>query len=364
MEKLKVLLAEDSVMNRKIIADAVGKTSLGTVVHTAPNSSIALEWLKQCVMDVVLLDVSMAGQNNMNLLIEIKAVQPDIEVIILSDGNPDHAELTIKALEYGAFDFIFKTEEIDPSKTIDKIKNQLDVLFAQIGVKKYSKSDTKVDSSRDDEKNRKDSLDEINRLKLQKPPFEKPELVLIASSTGGPAALEVIFKQLPGDLLVPILIVQHMPAEFTAIFAHNLDKVSELDIVEAKDGSELKSGQTVIAAGGLHMTINRFGGNELTVSLDKSPYVNGVRPSADILFSSVSKAFEGKNILAVILTGMGNDGVQGLSELKSRCNCYCITQSERSSVVYGMPRCVSEAGLSDETSDIEDVAGRICRLAL
>lgn len=364
MEKLKVLLADASVTSRRIIADAVERTSLGTIVHTAPNSSIALEWLQQCVMDVVLLDASMVGQDNLNLLIEMKAVQPDIEVIVLSDGNPDSVEVTIKALEYGAFDFILKTEESDTKKTVDKIKNQLDILFAQIRVKKYSMPDVKKRFSGDDEKAWNLALDADTSMKLRKPLFGKPELVLIASSTGGPAALEILFKQLPGNFPVPILIVQHMPAEFTAIFAHNLDKVSELDIVEATDGSEVKNGQAVIAAGGSHMTVNRPGGKDIIVSLDKSPYVNGVRPSADVLFSSVAKVLGGKNILTVILTGMGNDGMQGVSELKSKCNCYCITQTESSSVVYGMPRCVSEAGLSDEAADMKDVAERICRMAL
>lgn len=354
MEKLRVLLADVSVTSRKITADAVEKTSLGQVIHTAPNSSIVIEWLQQCPMDVVLLGASMAGQDDLDLLNGIKAAQSDAEVIILSDGDPGSAEVTIKALELGAFDFILKTEETDMKKTVDKLRNQLDVLFAQIKVKKYSMPDvTKSEAS-----------DELNRIELKKPLFGKPELILIASSTGGPAALEIVLKQLPGNFPVPILVVQHMPAEFTAVFAHNLDKVSELDVVESRDGSALKKGQTVIAAGGSHMTVNRSSGRDVKVALDKSPYVNGVRPSADILFSSVAKAFEGKNVLAVILTGMGNDGMKGVSELKSRCNCYCMTQSESTSVVYGMPRCVSEMGLSDETVDIADVAGRICRLTL
>jgi two-component system, chemotaxis family, protein-glutamate methylesterase/glutaminase len=353
LEKLRVLLADVSVTSRKITADAVERTSLGAVVHTAPNSSIALEWLQQCVMDVVLLGASMAGQDDLNLLSMIKASQPDVEVIILSDGSPGSAEVTIKALELGAFDFILKTEESDIKKNVEKIRNQLDVLFAQIKVKKYSTADVKKSKA----------TDELNRMELKKPLFDKPELVLIASSTGGPAALEIVFKQLPVNFPVPILVVQHMPAEFTAIFAHNLDKVSELDIVEAIDGCALKNGQAVIAVGGSHMTVIRSDCNDAAISLDKSPYVNGVRPSADILFNSVAKAFEGKNILAVILTGMGNDGMQGVSELKSKCNCYCMTQSESTSIVYGMPRCVSEMGLSDETVDIGDVAGRICRLA-
>ena len=361
MEKLKVLIADTYVTDRRLIAEAVGRTSLGTVVHTAPNSSIALEWLQQCPMDVILLGASMAGQD---MLIKAKAAQPDIEVIIISDGNPRSAGATIRALEQGAFDFVLKVFGQDAEKTVEAVRSQLDVLFAQIKVKKYSRPDACGSPEAACEKACLKFPAARGRAGAQAVRFGKPELVLFASSTGGPAALEAVFRQLPGSFPAPVLVVQHMPAEFTAAFAQSLDKVSEMEIVEARDGSPLKAGRAVIAAGGQHMKVSRPGGKDAVITLDRSPYVNGVRPAADVLFKSAAEAYEGRSVLAVIFTGMGNDGTCGVSELKSRCGCYCITQSESTSVVYGMPRCAREAGLSDETADIGDMAGRIYRLSL
>ena len=364
MEKLRVLVADDSVLSRKAVVEAVESTGTGQVEHTAPNGSIAIEWLQQCSIDVVLLDAFMTGQNSLEILKKIKEGHPDIEVIMLSDGEPRCAEVTIEALAHGAFDFILKTVDPDPVKTVEKIRNQLGVLFTQIKVKKYSIPENgvshiaykKAAGAASDGAQPASQGNGKGRI-LQ----GKPDLVLIASSTGGPAALEMLLKQLPGSFPCPILIVQHMPPEFTKVFARALDKKSPLHVMEAQNGYIVQTPQIIIAAGGLHMTVGEQEGGRI-IQLDNSPHVNGVRPSADVLFNSVAKAFEGKNLLTVILTGMGNDGVQGVGEMKKSCYCYCITQSEGTCVVYGMPRCVHEAGLSDETVDLSDIAGRICQI--
>ena len=365
MEKLRVLIADDSVLSRKAVAEAVESTGTGQVEHTAPNGSIAVEWLQQSAIDVVLLDAFMVGQNSLEILKEIKEGYPDIEVIMLSDGEARCAEVTIEALAHGAFDFILKTIDPDPVKTVEKIKNQLGVLFTQIKVKNYSihgngvshLSDKKVAGAVNNGAQPASQGSNKGRI-LQ----GKPDLILIASSTGGPAALEMLLKQLPGTFPIPILIVQHMPPEFTNVFAQTLDKKCQMQVREAKNGDLVQTGQIVIAAGGMHMTVGRQESGGMEIRLNNSPFVNGVRPSADVLFNSVAKAYEGKNLLAVILTGMGNDGVQGVGEMKKNCYCHCITQSEETCVVYGMPRCVVEAGLSDETADMADIAGRICQI--
>lgn len=188
------------------------------------------------------------------------------------------------------------------------------------------------------------------------------ELVVIASSTGGPTALEKIFEHLPEDIDVPILIVQHMPPEFTRVLAQTLDKKCSIEVKEGVDGDVVKPGRVIIAPGGRHMTVSSAKGFGNEIRLLDTPYMNGVRPSADVLFHSVAKEYKGKGILAVILTGMGNDGTQGIREMKEECSCYCITQSESSSVVYGMPKCVYESGLSDEVIELKEIAFRMYQI--
>ena len=188
------------------------------------------------------------------------------------------------------------------------------------------------------------------------------DLIVIASSTGGPIALDTVFGQLPADINVPILVVQHMPPEFTNVLAQTLNKKYNLEVKEGSDGDKVKPGRAIIAPGGKHMVVSSAKGFGNEIHLLDTPYVNGVRPSADVLFHSVAKEYKGKNVLAVVLTGMGSDGTQGIREMKEECNCYCITQSENTCVVYGMPKCVYEAGLSDEVGDLKEIAFRMYQI--
>src|SRR5699024_2359202 len=172
-------------------------------------------------------------------------------------------------------------------------------------------------------------------------------------------ALEKILKHLPSDIGVPILIVQHMPPTFTKMLAQTLNEKNEISICEGIDGDKIEPNRVVLAQGGIHMTVKTEGRTKRVIDLDDSPPRHGVKPSADVLFDSVSRSYKGSNVLAVVLTGMGRDGTEGVRELKDNCNCYCITQSKKSCVVYGMPKSVYEAGLSDEAIHINDIAERI-----
>lgn len=188
------------------------------------------------------------------------------------------------------------------------------------------------------------------------------DLIVIAASTGGPDALESILTKLSGTLRQPILIVQHMPKKFTKIMANILNEKCQLRVAEAQQGDAIIAGQVLIAPGGQHMLVGLELGNKLIAELRDTPYLNGVRPSADVLFQSVAEICKGKNVLAAILTGMGRDGKNGVMEMKKECNCYCLVQSEGTCVVYGMPNSVVEAGLADEILDVEDIAERIQEL--
>lgn len=184
------------------------------------------------------------------------------------------------------------------------------------------------------------------------------DLVLIASSTGGPSALDKVLSNLSKDFDVPILIVQHMPANFTQMLADSLNKKCALEVREAKDGDIIGEKGIIIAKGGLHMIVVEERGKKIIRLIDAKS-VNGVKPAADVLFDSVAQSYTNKRILAAVLTGMGSDGKVGVKKLKDNCKCYCITQSPDSCVVYGMPKSVHNAGLSDEVVDIELMGHRM-----
>lgn len=364
MEKLKVLVVDDNLVYRKILSKAVEETLLGSVAFLASNGSIALERMSQGVIDVVLLDVNMPEMDGIEALKHIKALYPGTEVIMISSVGGKDAAITLKALAMGAIDFIVKPNEDDAEKSFKKIKDQLQMLFAQIAIKRNSaKVERTVEGMGKSEKYNQPPV--TPEIQVPAAPMKAvPEvggydLVVIASSTGGPAALEVICKGFTRNIPKPFLLVQHMPPDFTRLMAQSLDQKSVLNIIEGKSGDVIKPGQVIIAPGGYHMVVTGQDNILKKVTMETSPYVNGVRPAADVLFQSVAREYAGKKVLAVVLTGMGNDGMRGVAELKANCKCYCITQSEPTCVVYGMPKSVFEAGLSDEVIDLQDIAQRI-----
>lgn len=183
----------------------------------------------------------------------------------------------------------------------------------------------------------------------------RAEIILVAVSTGGPVALRTFFKLLTQPLSVPMLVVQHMPNQFTSTFANRLSEMSNLPISEAQRGEPIVPGKVLIAPGGYHMIINRYQ-NSRVVELSDAPYVNGVRPSADVLFESVNEHYN--KTLSIILTGMGSDGTEGVRILRRKIN-YCIAQDEKTSTIYGMPRAVAACNLVDEILPLDQIPARI-----
>jgi len=356
------MVVEDSSFYKKILVQAVEGTGLGLVEHTASSGSILFERLKQHKIDVVLLEFGMREMSGIDILKNIRMDYPDIFVIMVSAGKAVSDAGTAKALEMGALDFILKPLEVDAKKSVVIIKNRLQGLFTQIMTIKYTSSSASPVN-----------LAETTKLPFQRPPVpgrqvtEKKklsgvDLIVIAASTGGPVALETICKKLPADFNKPILVVQHMPAEFTKKLAQSLDKKCALPVIEAEEGALVKPGQVMIAPGGVHMTVQTGSESGRIFRLKAAPPVNGVRPSADVLFYSVAKAYKGARILAVILTGMGSDGMLGVKEMKRTCECYCLVQSEKTCVVNGMPKSVVEAGLADDVEDIDAIPARVLHI--
>jgi len=188
--------------------------------------------------------------------------------------------------------------------------------------------------------------------------WHKADLVLVVASTGGPVALEKILSNIQQALDIPLLIVQHMPKNFTRVLAHSLNQKSGMNIVEAENDMVIEPGKAVIAAGGYHMIVEKQQSNKI-IKLVESEYVNGVRPAADVLCESISQCYHNQRILVVVLTGMGSDGTRGVRKISENNQVYTITQTEDTCVVYGMPRSIDEAGLSDESVPIDKIAARI-----
>jgi two-component system chemotaxis response regulator CheB len=361
LEKLRILIAEKSVLNRKYITEAVNSTEHGIVIHAASNAQIAAEWLKQSAIDVVLMDASLIFDDGISFIQRIMCDHPTVEIIVLSDNTHDNAAITLEAINAGVMDFIVKPSAKETEQWNLIIKNKMETIFTQIRVKHFlptAKNGSITFSSPNAERNVEKVKSPVEQ-RQSRSISGNVDLVLFASSTGGPMALDVICRQLPASFKKPVLIVQHMPPEFTSILAETLDKKYSPTVIEGKTGDTIKDGQIIIAPGGFHMVMDEQDERGKKIRIIETQFVNGVRPSADVLFESVAKVHKGKNVLVVVLTGMGNDGTKGIRELKEYCNCYCITQSEASCVVYGMPKCVYEAGYSDEVADLKDIAFRI-----
>lgn len=193
--------------------------------------------------------------------------------------------------------------------------------------------------------------------------FSGADLVVIASSTGGPVALKKVFAQFTTVLRAPLLVVQHMPAGFTSSMALSLDRECIMPVTEAAAGDVIHPGNVYIAPGGFHMVLAGSRISTCHIRLQESELVNGVRPAADVLFDSVARVYAGARVLAVVLTGMGSDGLEGVRSLKTHCKCCCLAQNEATSVVYGMPKSIVDAGLADEVLGIDKIAARIEQLA-
>lgn len=386
MHKLKVLVVDDSLVYRKIISRAVERTERAVVDCTASSGITALERLEQRSIDVVLMDVYMPGMDGIETLARIKEKYEDLPVIIISSGGVDGARLMVRALEEGAMDFILKPSQGSGEKNIETISRHLTILFSQILIDRYAAKSRKRQGKRgSDPKSGEEGRDPVPIGMESRPStgsgirtedrdiprkgdlvpdygttcLSGIDLVVVASSTGGPGAVEEVCQALGPGFTRPILIVQHMPPDFTKIFARFLGKKCGMSVKEAEEGDEILNGRVLVAPGGYHMVVDP---DDLKITLTTTPPVNGVRPAADVLFQSVARAYAGKRVLAVILTGMGSDGTAGVRALKEACQCYCITQSRETSVIYGMPRSVYEAGLSDEVVDLKDIGNRIIEI--
>jgi two-component system chemotaxis response regulator CheB len=380
---MKILIVDDNVIYRNFLSEVVKSIDGAELISPAANGRIALSRLAGDPADLVLLDMQMPEMDGIETLKEIRRKYPEIGVIMISAAYDLEARLVIQALEMGAIDFISKTGDRHSENHVTTLRQKISTILNQIQGRRHLHNARRVTQKSPNRTGGRKPVKTPSTPRpeparngissvLQDPGAAKTrrirsaiDLVVIGASTGGPNALSEIISRFPEDFSVPVLIVQHMPAFLTATFARSLNAKSRLSVTEGVAGDMITPGRVYIAPGGKHMTVRngRFTGSDRHVTiidLNEDPPVNSVRPSADVLFSSVKKHFTGM-VLAVIMTGMGNDGMKGVRELKER-DCYCLSQTEETCVVYGMPRAVEEASLSDEQVPLDGMADRIMNL--
>ena len=393
MDDIKVLVVDDSAFMRNIISKIIESTPGLLAVGKAMNGKYALEKIPLVNPDIIILDIEMPEMNGIEFLKERKRLNIDIPVIVLSSIAQEGAAVTMQCLSLGASDFLTK-----PSAGANDLgelaKNLSELLLSYGGQYKRRKSfqpnrnfekpklesrfstdtlkrTTSVVSSTDKPQETHDSTNRpfsfsSNQEKKEIPeirPYREPgkiEVIAIGISTGGPNALREVFAKIDSNLAQPILVVQHMPAGFTAEFANSLNQICPLEVKEAKDGDLVKSGRILIAPGSMHMYVEKRALATI-VRLSDAPLCNGHRPSVDVLFESVAKCYQNK-ALGVIMTGMGKDGAAQLAEMR-REGAWTLGQDEESSIVYGMPKVAYEYGGVQRQVSLSDMADAISKLA-
>lgn len=321
MKKIKVLVVDDSAFMRKVITDMLSNNEFIEVADTARDGVWALEKLKSLDVDVITLDVEMPRMNGVETLKKINELY-NIPVLMLSSLTREGADITIKALELGAFDFILKPSM---GMGLESVKDELIEKIRMCCLKKSSGFETRQ---------------EIAASAVKSTRFLRPGIkaICIAASTGGPKALSKVMSMFPENFNIPVLIVQHMPAGFTKAFANRLNNECALNVKEAENGDEIRPGWAYLAPGGYHMVVSgRF------LYLNQDPPMHGVRPCADKLFISACENMGGK-IIGIVLTGMGRDGTQGLEAINTKGGI-CIAEDESTCTIFGMPKSAIEKGV-------------------
>ncbi len=353
MLKIRVLIVDDSVVIRKILSDELSKDPMIEIAGVAANGRIALQKIPQINPDVITLDIEMPEMDGLETLREIRKVYADLPVIMFSTLTERGGAATLDALAHGASDYVTKPANVGKvsearQRVRDDLASKIFALCRKAPADAVERIATPVVTS-----------DQPAVIRKPKPVGnQRIEILAIGVSTGGPNALADVIPLLPGDLPVPVLIVQHMPPLFTRLLGERLNGKSELEVKEAEEGDAVEAGRVLIAPGDFHMEL-ALSGTGFVAHMQQGPPENSCRPAVDVLFRSVASHF-GANALGVIMTGMGQDGLRGC-ELFSENGAPVFVQDEETSVVWGMPGFVANAGLADRVLPLDQLAGEISR---
>ncbi|HVG20954.1 MAG TPA: chemotaxis response regulator protein-glutamate methylesterase [Blastocatellia bacterium] len=341
---LRVLVVDDSAYVRKVIKQMLSRSPFIEVVGVSRDGQEALEMVEQLKPDVITCDLIMPVMDGVSFVREQMARRP-VPIVVVSIAN-DGSELALTALDAGAVDFVQKPTALATEKIfevsdelIEKVKAAADVPMARL------------------------------QAALEPEPAAAPppvigvsragliDIVVLGISTGGPQALKYLVPRFPADLPVPLVMVMHMPVGYTEMYAQRLNEISRLKVSEAREGDVVKAGVALLAPAGRHLTFRRRADGIIVTHLDARPFDSPHRPSVDVMFQSAAEVYNNRT-LGVVMTGMGSDGKQGAAWIKSQGGMV-FTESEQSCVVYGMPWSVVEAGLSDKSVALEQMAQSI-----
>lgn len=352
MSKIRVLVVDDAVVIRKILTDVLSEDPQIEVVGTAPNGKIALQKLTQVNPDVVTLDIEMPEMNGLEALRHMRKDFPKLPIIMFSTLTERGATATLDALAFGASDYVTKPANVGSvTNAREKVRDELiSKIKALVSSRMPGIPRQKITPELNAEKK------DISSLSTSR--AKQAEIVAIGVSTGGPNALASALPQIPENFHLPIVIVQHMPPMFTKLLAERLNAQCKLKVVEASHEEEIKSNTIYIAPGDYHMEVKRVSG-VLRTHLHQGPQECSCRPAVDVLFRSVANLFKEK-AFGVVLTGMGYDGLHG-SELIKQFGGQVIVQDKESSIVWGMPGAVAEAGIADAILPLASIPHEIIR---
>lgn len=412
----KILVVDDSALMRRVICDIINADSDFRVVDVSADGEDAYNKIKNNPYDLVVLDMVLPKLQGVDLLAKLSKEKIPFNVVLVSSILKEDTESTIRALEYGALDFVVKpirsgsdTRDVFGRQLLTALHNATkESSFKQISDKKSLGEATKSI-----EESRRSTLEKMENVRRslqatkqgtgtaqtspqssapvaperkpvsqtvpqstptatpptvdRKPPVKPTgtgvrtkKIIALACSTGGPQALHTFVPMLPATLSVPLVLVQHMPEGFTGSLAARLDQISSVTVKEAEDGEYFKPGYVYITPGGKHMEICEDGSHAAYCHLDDSPPVNSLKPCADVMYRSLSKSsFD--EIICVVLTGMGADGSEGIKYLNQYKRTYVISQEASTCVVYGMPKAVEQGGLSNEVAPLKSIANAIVK---
>lgn len=340
---IRVLIIDDSSIIRRIVAQAVDADPRLVLAGSAPNGEVGLRMIDDARPDVVVLDVAMPGLDGLEVLDIIRQRHGDLPVVIFSTLAERGGRVAFEAIARGVTDHMAK-----PRGSGAAVQQALGSLLDKL---------VGVVEARDHLSTVRQRSESPQPLRVRPPRRQRlPELIAIGCSTGGPNALADIIDKLPPDLPVPVVIVQHMPPVLTRFLAKRLNTRTELEVFEAAHGDELNPGTIAIAPGDHHLEVGRGVGG-LRAYLNQNEPVNSCRPSVDVLFESAARVC-GRSLLAIVLTGMGQDGLRGSRAIRETGG-HILVQSAETCVVWGMPRVVQEAGLADEVVPLPDIARRV-----
>lgn len=349
--KKKILLVDDSALMRSVLCDIINKDERFQVADRATNGLEALDLLTRKTYDAVVLDVNMPKMNGLELLKELQKRRISARVMMASTDTREGAKTTLDALELGALDFVHKPDNAVSCRNAEFKQRFIDVLDAVTQSKAPSFGKTFVMEEI------RTSRKVVELVQKKSASMKCNKLVAIASSTGGPKALQQVVPRLPKNLKAPVLIVQHMPAGFTLSLAERLDSLSEIKVTEAVEGETLEEGHVYLARGGMHMSVVNKAGR-YTIHYTDEPPREGVKPCANYMYESLNNS-RYDEIVCVVMTGMGADGTKGIANLKTTKKTHVIAQDQSTCAVYGMPKSIVTNGLADQVVALEQIAQEI-----